>query len=689
MKMKKKLLAVTLGSLFTSTAVLAEPGEINFFGNVYAKFLDGDRHGQDGLYNEAEFGGGDQGQGIEFELMFESQVTKAVEVGGRLKGRFNKNYWTNFGGFGGGCTLVDDTNVSCTGESDPREAQYLKVRGVFARVTPGYDWIDSIHVGSHDLGLWDAFTIGGVRYIDRDNASALIFQGSAANKAFRWDLARVSLPKLWAGPSYNTGDFHAQDSAWGLNVGYEASDDLNLSAILEFVDDEEIDAGDDDARDGIDTTNRVNNFVKGLKLSYSGIEGADFTAAAYHSDFSINNAIECVNVGNNGDCRFSPTLKDDEDDIAFKINVDLSDILADDLSMKFEYFHIGAYYQSIMAARRESDVLLTEGRGGSWGWWRPDYNVGNVSDLGRNQYSVGYGGWNGGSHQVATLNADNSFTDFDESMAESVIGWKGATFVTDWALDSLTLHGELTYIDYDTNWQACGFSSSADCITPRVEGTNSWGLGGAYRSVYSPYQERETLIAVLQADYLLEAGIDIDLMFKYKYMDDTDDRVLSDANLADAYQQTTVLSANHDDREAEYHSFQIDAGSQLTDDFYAKFIVEMQTVDLYDGTVSVTPPGADSWEGGAWIEYLTGDHIKYRTGVQLSWILPGVEFGLSADYLWGDYDPEFYVGNADGTISEGIPGAGDSTELPFYGQVNTQEVDINQYRMKAFMKVTF
>ena len=89
---------------------------MEWFGAVYAKFLDGDRRYENALYNNAETtpgeAGGDQGQGIEFELMFRNQVSKQVEIGGRLKARFNQNFWTNFGGFG-------------PQESDERSAQYV------------------------------------------------------------------------------------------------------------------------------------------------------------------------------------------------------------------------------------------------------------------------------------------------------------------------------------------------------------------------------------------------------------------------------------------------------------------------------------------------------------------------------------------------------------------------------------
>ncbi len=44
---------------------------------------------------------------------------------------------------------------------------------------------------------------------------------------------------------------------------------------------------------------------------------------------------------------------------------------------------------------------------------------------GGNPTVIGYGGWEGNAQQVATINVDNQFTDFNEPMAETAIGWEG------------------------------------------------------------------------------------------------------------------------------------------------------------------------------------------------------------------------------------------------------------------------
>ncbi len=67
--------------------------------------------------------------------------------------------------------------------------------------------------------------------------------------------------------------------------------------------------------------------------------------------------------------------------------------------------------------------------------------------------SIGWGGWDGTTQQVVSLGVDNNITDFNEPMAQDVHGWKGFTFVPQFSAGDLTLQGELTCLDYNTNWQ--------------------------------------------------------------------------------------------------------------------------------------------------------------------------------------------------------------------------------------------
>ena len=78
---------------------------------------------------------------------------------------------------------------------------------------------------------------------------------------------------------------------------------------------------------------------------------------------------------------------------------------------------------------------------------------------------LGWGGWNGEVQQVVSGMADNDFTDFDEPVAYSVIGWKGITLVPKYTIGDWEFAAEYSYIDFNTNWQACGGSDKdVDCV---------------------------------------------------------------------------------------------------------------------------------------------------------------------------------------------------------------------------------
>lgn len=712
MKKHNLVLAAAIAALLAGPAN-AQPGELEWFGNVYAKFLDGNRAFQGALYNNVGDSpgeaGGDQGQGVEFELMFRNQVSSQVEIGGRLKARFNQNFWTNFGGFG-------------PEEDDPKSAQYIKMRGVYAIITPGYDWIDSATIGSNDFGLFDPLTQGKYRYIDRDNASGFLFQGAMLDGDLRWDLARVSLPRLFAGPRFlTTADpndpvtrYEAGDGAWTGQLRWSSSPDFNATAIATYVRDKEIadnelDPAGEDTRDGSDEVTRYDNTVLALKGEFTGFEAIDFGVSYYWSDYNVDDT-ECD--GNiNGNCRFSPLLGESASDQSFFINLDIADFLVENLTFNIQGFHIGADYMSVQSARREADVLLTEGWMSTWGWGAPDYNVGNRENL-ASLRSVGYGGWNGEAQQIVSLMADNDFTDFDEPFAHDVHGWSGVTLVPRYSLGDWEFTGEVTYVDYDTNWQACdagaavGYAQGCGSKYPRNDGTHAWGLGGDYRSAYAPYQERETWFYGLRANYFLDVGNGVDVEGRFRFIDDQDDRVGSQTGLTDAYDGFPAAAGagalnpdwvpnlglggcvGCDDREAEYTLYGLTFGYQIHPDLYGKLILERYEVSLVDGTIDVAPV-AMGFEGSnvfGFAEYLTGDHTKDRLGLEFNYFLSGVEFGAAIDWFWGEYSPEFYV-DQDGQRVRLVP-TGPTVATPV-GNIETGDVDMEHYRLKAFMKVSF
>ncbi len=290
--------------------------------------------------------------------------------------------------------------------------------------------------------------------------------------------------------------------------------------IHERVRDIEIDSLDTDFDDGRDVETRFSNDVTGIRFGIHPGPVFDFRGQAYFSKAESDPRFGVpTGFGLSG---FSPVPAGDLDDESFKANVDLNDPFGIGLSFNLEYFDIGAQYVSILAARREADVLLTEGHDGTWVFPGPDNSAFGV--FSGNPTRIGYGGWQGNAQQVATINVDNEFTDFDEPMAETVIGWKGITIVPTWTIGGLDLAAEYSKIDYNTNWQAWGDDSRAieNSIYPNFE--SDAGIG-SYRNAYAPFQDKDTNIYLLRGKYLLDVGKGVDLFGKIKFIDETDDRM--------------------------------------------------------------------------------------------------------------------------------------------------------------------
>src|SRR3954454_17480707 len=133
-------------------------------GEDYTKWLWGNQHTDGSVYNFTTVPGegyGDNGQGTEIDLYLFSKPNRYVEVEGRLQSRFNQNQWTNFGGFGGRNPAFETNPAPCIGgdcgEFDPRSNEYIKMRGLTARFTPGFQWVDAVTVGSSAPGMVDPF----------------------------------------------------------------------------------------------------------------------------------------------------------------------------------------------------------------------------------------------------------------------------------------------------------------------------------------------------------------------------------------------------------------------------------------------------------------------------------------------------------------------------------------------------
>jgi hypothetical protein len=731
------LVALAVALLAVAGPAQADEFKLNLSGATYTKWLWGTMHEDGSMYNWTSTGEGygDNGQGSELELFIDAKVSPQVSVHARIHSRFSQNEWTNFGGWGnpGGATPAVGNCVggSC-GEYDPRSNQYIKLRGVAVTFTPGYKWMDTAVIGASDWGMFDPFVVGRIRYIDRDNAAGLLFQGSANHKAFTWDFARISLPRLWAGPNWSTGTYAGSDAAYAFQFKITPSPEYDIAGIADYVNDQEVDATDTIWDNGRDVRTRFRNTVLGAKVGFHPSSVVDLRGQYYAS--SVDSVVGQPNVPTSfGYGGYSPVIAGRHDGSSWKGNLDLNDPFGTGFSFYFEGFKIGKTFASMMAARRESDVLLTEGHDAAFYYPGPSNQSYGVFGFGAGQ-RPDYGGWDGNFQQVATINVDNEFTDFDEPQAESAIGWKGYTFVPKYAHGALELSGEYTHLDYDTNWQAWGNLTRAitDTDYPMMDGAT--GVG-SFRAAYAPFQDKKTDIALIKGKYLLDVGKGVDIFFKVKSIGETDNRLndpkflpfaagdcpgsgqacknvknyyvpgLTTANAdqfgnppvitvtnpdgskSTGYQWKPWTSITDDDRDLKYYMFQLGAGYQLTNDLYGSLSYEYYHADLKDGNTAFQAYNVN--------EMMSGMTKKHMAIARFNYTLGGANVGFEYQYNWGTFEPDFGTGYvvqyADaGTASSKGVNLGSRGFAGRYGGWNSLETrNFNQARLKAFLKVQF
>lgn len=553
-------MAIGIAIANTSTAV-----ELDFTGsNIYVKFLDGDR------YSEASgsidtISGGDNGQFTELELRMKAIVSKQVEAGARVQSRSSAAYWNEFG---------------FDGEDNPavplNHKKFMKLRGAYIDLLPEYDWLNYVRIGSSDWGMFDPFTFGKMRYIDRDNINGLYFKGPMA--AGTWELARISTA-TFLGPSWRifndaSTKVIGTDNALVFQFKHPIGDKIDTTLIYENTTDTEKDTTDTTSYNGQDSYQRYSNSITGLKFDTRPADWLDLRLAYYHSTFDFTQT--------GADSAGGPVPSDNVSDNAFRINMDFTDTGISGLSFNFEYFDIGAGFTSVTAARRESDVLLSEGSESAW------FRHGDalwVGGLANEMQQVVVNGWL----------AQNEFMDFDETGAESVVGWKGFTLITNLDMSDIPITLELTSIDYNNNWQ--DFGGNANIYN---------GYGPTAQN-----QDRETTIAVLNVKHIFDTAGGLDTSFKYKIVNDED---------------TAQVGTTADDRETDDNGATVSVGNQLTNDVY--------------GSVSYGMYSRDVTLGGT--EY---NNDKDIFSIHFNYNLPGFEAGMLTQWISGEGDP-----NQDGTV---------------------------------------
>jgi len=516
---------------FSLNAGIASADIANFdlAGRLYTKWLYRNSDSQGLLTHGNPFWpddiAGDNGVGTEFELKIFGQASRYVEGYARIQSRFGE-LWQDWWESG---ENKYDGEVNTSGDSlGMNRASYIKLRGTWVRaIIPFMDgWTNTVTIGSSDLGMFNPWTIGKVRYIDRDNGKGVFIDGLVGDGIFSYNLAMIALPKLYVGPWWSTGigdpsltrPFYSQDWAYGAKLTV-APDWGIFTLVSTFTNDVEIDMTDPDAvgsvyatctddlgnpiqgceKDhAVDYFSRYMNSVTTLEVQLDPLYWLSINLLGAYSAGRIDTQLTANGVAMNQGV--SPVVYKDTDDYALRARFEFADPFDAGVSFKAEYFNIGDEWNSIFAARREADVLLTDGliEGG----------------------------------QLPTLNLANEFIDFDEPFVESCIGWHGGTAMLLYAWEALDFDVEATYIHYNTNAQDRDVDeiypdflhSDGFTDTDLYDYANTTDRGRDPRSVYRRNQDRGTIIAVVNLRYIFDVLEGLELSAKGRFIRDRDYR---------------------------------------------------------------------------------------------------------------------------------------------------------------------
>lgn len=620
-----KPIAIAIGMAFAGTGMAAT---VTTQGTIYMKFLDGNinLNGPASTTGNGGDPGSDVGQVSELTLEAKAVISPQVTAGITVMSRCcMKNYWTDYG-FG-------------SENSDLSSSKYLKLRAAYVDLTPNYNWLNFARIGSNDWGQFDPFTIGKMRYTSRFNSDGFYFKGPLPGSA-TWEVGRLSLPS-YLGPNYNAGS-SPQNAAYIGQIKGKVGD-AKLAFSAQTVNGYSVNNADSNPFDGQSLTTNFTNKVYMAKGEGS-VSVVDIRAAYYRSIYTLDSS---VGVG-----AFSPGVGANHNDRSYKLDLEVANTPISGLSIAYQYFDIGAGFVSLAGARRESDVLLTEGSEAAWFGWNAMTNWKDISGGSNIWHPVSsHASWNGGMvggmHQVVGP-ADNGYLDFDEGGAESVQGWKGNTIVLNLDAANTPLALELTRVGYSNNWQNYGGRAAVYGF----QGAES-EIGGnqpSYLTLYRQNQDRTTNILAFKAEHIFPVAGGLDTSFRFKRIKDIDYGDLA----------TTADNLNTQD-----NGLSFTAGNQVFRDLYASL-----SWGRYKREINL---------GGA--KYPNDKDI---TTFKLAYNLSGVEIGGLAQWISGH--GYRHLGAQTGTVVCGI------TTCPTYanpiGTVGTLTT-IDQYRMKVYLKAQF
>ncbi|KPJ66372.1 hypothetical protein AMJ44_08470, partial [candidate division WOR-1 bacterium DG_54_3] len=386
----KRLIGLLVVVSLIMVAGTAFAAEFKVGGRYFQKFLD--RNTMDPS-KYATTGNGVSARG-ELQLNLEGRLSDQCEMGARILTIWDPNYnidtsVTSTGRTGlvtieGGLlwdttdplnpTIIPDRRISMTTEvtGDVRqtliESNYSdwwgwysgygnlwQVRGIWTRFYPKtIPTLKSVLIGSTDLAMFSPWTIGMIRFIDRDNAR-IIYAAGEVGKA-QYGVGWFPQPAWWAPSNWSTGPNPRRAGTYGAFLTLAPNQALNFKLTAAHSQAMQQDPAVPLTVDDNKPVVRFDNAVEALEIGFQP-----------NTVYTINGLIAMSNYSPNTDIYGAPKAwwshfpyADNVTGNAMKLTAAASDPLGIGLTVKGEYFNVGTDYVALMAARRESRVLLTE-----------------------------------------------------------------------------------------------------------------------------------------------------------------------------------------------------------------------------------------------------------------------------------------------------------------------------------------
>jgi len=451
--MKKLIGFLVLVSLIM-VAGTAFAAELKVGSRYYTKFLDRN------TYDITKYVTTGNGVGIrsELELSLNGQVSDRCEMGGRIL-----TVWAPPG-------IAPD--YSDWGGWYNGGANLWQVRGMWLTFRPAtIPTLKSVLLGSTDLGMFNPWTIGKIRWIDRDNARIIYAEGEIGKA--KYGIGTTPMPSWW-GPGWLTGasfadPFNRRCWATGATIAFAPTQAINLKLTASHI----LAPQQDPAipTDETKAVTRYDNAVETLEILFQPNPVYSISGLIGLSNYSADKALIGASQGWWPQIPYANVTGN-----ALKLDAAADDPLGIGLTLKGEYFNITPDFVSIMAARRETKVLLSEGHV---------------------RYGANTNGstWKGDVGYTPSPFADNGITDWNETFYYNCIGTNGGTIVPEFRRGALGLKGEVSVMQNGLNSQS-------------VDTTKYfWSAAKVNQS---------SLLGAVRVDYLLPVGTGLNIFGKYK-----------------------------------------------------------------------------------------------------------------------------------------------------------------------------